>query len=194
MKTTLALICCLFAGFNLFSQELNQTEEVDAKHIAAYTNTHQALENNALFSDFNTFSSEQLQLGLFKTPPLTLSPDISFYIGEDKSKKVNILAIAKARERYKQAQIRDFKMPKRQLQQIRSSVQIMINRQRSTWDRNADSFEVYGNNGAFNNGVQNAAYRETQRSVYTPYFSPFGWGGYSPYRYRPRAGVYFYRR
>lgn len=194
MKTTLTFLCCLFAGFNLFSQDLDQVKNADAKQIDAYTKAHQSLKNTHVLSSFNAASPEQLQIGLFKTTPLTLAPDISFYTGKGQAKEVNILAIAKAQERYKQSQIRDFKMPKRQLQQIRSSVQIMIERQSSAWDSTNDNLNFYGNNRSFDSGVKNSAYQETQRSTYTPYFGPYGWGGYSPYRYRPRGGVYFHRR
>lgn len=115
--------------------------------------------------------------------------DISFPSSQEIP--IDILAMAKAQEYKKKSQMRDFKAPIRQLEQIRSEVQVFefqIDLGRSTNNLN------YDNKRTPDGGIRNEALRDIRQPFITPYPYYDRTGRYNNSYYGRPSGLHYYRR
>ncbi|SRR5690625_5104506 len=105
--------------------------------------------------------------------------------------KLDILAVGRAEEMRRKAGLKDIKAPTRQLQQIRSQVQVYGIR--SDWSRSNDDLQFDGRRTR-DGGIRNEALRDIRQPFINPYYGRFGRPYYHDYYYGTPSNYYFYRR
>lgn len=111
--------------------------------------------------------------------------DIGF--PRDENVSIDILAIGQAQERHKRSQRRSVEVT-RQLQQIKSQVQVFQERDRDSWNRANDDLR-FNSKMTPDGGIRNEAVRDIRQPFVNPYYDFYRRNYYSPY-----GGFYPYRR
>jgi|GEM_PF-1152673 len=166
-----------FSGF-LFSQEIeDQRHSIPAENKAVE-------EETPLFEVMDGMYAPQMgpfQIDRYKLHFNLL--DISFP-SEEKNVALDIMAIARAEEFKRKSRIRDFKPPVRQLEQIRSQVQVFVHP--TIWQRSSE--RQFESRLTPDGGIRNEAYRDMRQPFINPY--PVYYDRY----YRPSTFDYYYGR
>lgn len=125
--------------------------------------------------------------GQFQMRRFLISTD-SRYARENQSGNIDILALGQAEERFKKAHIRQGDFSSRQLQQIKSRVEIFYG-QRSFLDRTDNNLNPYGKMTP-DGGIRNAVYEDIRQPEINPYYGFYN----RSYGFQPRNGFHIYRR
>lgn len=173
----------IFIGFhlNLFSQELDG----EIRSIPAESTLQ---KEKVLHSTFQDSQLQVFHLGHFQVRTFSLPDDMGVH-DKDNQTPIDILALGKAKEQYKQSRIRQIDNPSRQLQQIRSKVRVFGIR--SSYNRANDDLHFYGKNTP-DGGIKNEATEDIRQPFINPYYNSYR-RGYRRYS-QPRNGFYLYRR
>jgi len=182
MKEIFTSILLLCFGLVFYGQEL----ETETHAIPAEKSEVDA--EAPLFQTMNVLSPA-FRMGPFQVDrykiPINLI-DISFPSNQETP--IDILAMAKAKENKKKSQMRDFKAPIRQLEQIRSEVQVFefqVDLGRSTNNLH------YNNKNTPDGGIRNEALRDIRQPFINPYPYYDRTGRYNNYYY---GHPLYYRR
>lgn len=127
-------------------------------------------------------------LGQFQLSYLHLPTNLSFNREQNRA-PINILAMGLAAERHKQANMRQMNFPERQLQQIKSRVQIFNGRE-SFLNRTDNNLNFYGGNTP-DGGIRNEVYEDVRQPLINPYFGLYDRRNFG---YRSRSSFQLYRR
>lgn len=193
MKNLLFTITFLFAGSLIFAQEL---EEMNPGIPAE--NRQNEIQEESPFLIPLSLSSPGSQLGPLQIDRYKIDinlMDIGFP-SEEETDPIDIQAIAKAEQMRKRSYYRDIKAPARQLQQIRSHVQV-FSYQGSDYNR-VHGYQFDSRNTP-DGGIRNDAWQDMRQPLLNPYSriygNPFYYNSY-PYRYGGYQGnpYYYYRR
>src|SRR5699024_3973794 len=178
MKTFLISIIGIMLSWSAWSQDLEPR--------SGTLKTHEPISAEFMFGQKN---ARQLHLGYFQlTSPLILHPEKD---RDEDAKKINILAIAEAREHNRRSHQIDMSFPLRQLKQIRSQVQVTFG-SRDFMNRTNNDYNF--SKRTPDGGIRIPVYEDMSQPFIRPY--PYGFYG-RPYNgirhYSPYNG-YYYRR
>ncbi len=170
-------LCFVLLSSALFAQE-------EESHSIAIPAVHQQNQKDLFSSSLSFRQSPALGFGMFKVRRFIL-PTIEELQAIDSNRSINILAIGRAKARYKQSYIGKTKSIARQMAQIEAGTQIMIERT-NPWERGNLSY--YDRDNVENESLE-LFHQPLTFPTYHTYYNAYRWG-YG--RYNVPGRFYFY--
>ncbi len=167
------VLCC----FGLFFSLWMYGQESDIQHSHKFIPRENEEANLSMAKSYFTLSStfSSQELSPFDARRYSLPIDltsISLHNIDGQPDNINILALAKARERFRQSKIGDNDFLARQQKQIKSLMQ--INQTNTPWGRTSNDINFYGKRTP-DGGIRNEAYEDVSQPFINPYYSPYGY-------------------
>lgn len=186
MKKFILFLSFVFISCFLYAQELeNNNFAIPAEkkeNVEEEEMLFERIQLNSSLSAVGPFNIERYKIDINLI-------DLDFSKEEDH--KLDILAIGRAEEMRRRAGFKDIKAPTRQMQQIRSQVQVF--RIQSDWARSNDDLQ-YDGRKTRDGGIRNEALKDIRQPFINPYYGRFGRPYYYDHYYGTPSNYYFYRR